>query len=594
MLQSGTGGGAAAAAGFSFQDSIGAWAAVDVLAEQAATPRWGLEPTVFYTEIRCETGLPVDDLLIVTSAEGGVYLQAKRYITLSPGEDSDLASVISQFVRHFLAQRSQMPGRHPWERPLDPERDRLVLMTDGRAPKWAKVHLPTVLERFRRDSQLVMLPEAATSKEERVAANTLLSHAQTLWRRLEGGEPTAVDLRTLFSLIRVDFLDLRIDGIDGREDIAAMDKLRRAVLENPSQAETAYKILKGYCKTLTATRSGTDRADLLRTLLRSGIRSRPAVGMKPDIERLRQRTQLTLVQLSALAVIEMDGNRIKIDRPVVSALVEAVEHHSGNCLIIGEPGAGKSGALHDAVSEMLRRGWDVLFLAADVLGADSTGNLRQDLGIERDLVPLLEQWEGPTPGVLVIDALDAARAARTAGVLRRLMGQVLRLKSRWRVIGSIREFDLRCSGEWQDLFRGLPASAEFSRSDFSRVRHLNIPRLGEAELAQVAEQSQELGALLAETRGKPLHELLQQPFNLRLGASLLSDGLSVADLTPLQTQIELLDRYWDRRVLGPDAGRSDRQALAGAICEGMVERQELRLPTKCASQPIARKPSINC
>jgi hypothetical protein len=582
MLHSGTGGGAAAAAGFSFQASIAAWAAVDVLAERAATPRWGLEPAVFYTEVRCETGLPVDDILIVTSAAGGVYLQAKRSIALSPSEDSDLASAIGQFVRHFLGQRSQRPGRHPWERPLDPERDRLVLMTDGQAPKWAKVHLPAVLQRFRRDSQLIMLPEAATNNDERLAARTLLSHAQTLWRRLGDGDPSPLDLRTLFSLIRVDFLDLRIDAVDGREDVAAMDKLRQAVLVNPSQAETAYNLLKAYCQTLTATRSGTDRADLLRELLRSGIQGRPAFGMKPDIQRLHQRTLVTLDQLSTLAVIEMDGSRIKIDRPVVSALVKAVEQNSGNCLVIGEPGAGKSGALHEAVSEMLRRSWDVVFLAADVLGADSIGNLRQDLGIEHDLVPLLEQWEGPTPGVLVIDALDAARAERMAGLLRHLIGQVVRLKGRWRVIGSIREFDLRCSGEWQDLFRGPPPSADFSHADFSHVRHLNIPRLDEAELAQVAEQSQELGALLVETRGKPLHELLRQPFNLRLGASLLSDGLSVADLTPLRTQIELLDRYWNQRVLGSDAGRSDRQALARMICEGMVARQELRLPITLA------------
>ena len=62
MTQSGSAGGAAGAGGFSFQDSVTAWAAVGVLAEQAVTPRWGLDPATFFTEIRCETGLPVDDL----------------------------------------------------------------------------------------------------------------------------------------------------------------------------------------------------------------------------------------------------------------------------------------------------------------------------------------------------------------------------------------------------------------------------------------------------------------------------------------------------------------------------------------------------
>ena len=51
----------------------------------------GSNVTLLYRD-SLRTGLPVDDLLIITSAEGGVYLQAKRSIKLSPGEDSDLAS----------------------------------------------------------------------------------------------------------------------------------------------------------------------------------------------------------------------------------------------------------------------------------------------------------------------------------------------------------------------------------------------------------------------------------------------------------------------------------------------------------------------
>ena len=57
----------------------------------------------------------------------------------------------------------------------------------------------------------------------------------------------------------------------------------------------------------------------------------------------------------------------------------------GNCLVVGEPGGGKSGVLHDAVSAMLRLGWDVVFLAADLVGAESPGQLRQELGTDLDL-----------------------------------------------------------------------------------------------------------------------------------------------------------------------------------------------------------------
>ena len=162
-------------------------------------------------------------------------------------------------------------------------------------------------------------------------------------------------------------------------------------------------------------------------------------------------------------------------------------------------------------------------------------------------------------------------------MLRDVMGQVVRLRGRWRVVGSTRKFDLRCSADWQEVFRGRPVSDDFVDSEFRHVRHLNVPRLDQAELTQVAEQSPELGAY-SKGPETSLFELLRQPFNLRLGAALLSDGVALADLTPLRTQIELLDRYWERRVLGADAGRLGRQSLVRSVCEEMVRRQALRVP----------------
>ena len=76
-----------------------------------------------------------------------------------------------------------------------------------------------------------------------------------------------------------------------------------------------------------------------------------------------------------------------------------------------------------------------------------------------------------------------------------------------------------------------------------------------------------------------------------LGAALLCDGITLEELSPLRTQIELLDRYWERRVGGNDPRRFDRHAATRAICELMVERQALQVPThlasaKCPSQAI--------
>ena len=56
---------------------------------------------------------------------------------------------------------------------------------------------------------------------------------------------------------------------------------------------------------------------------------------------------------------------------------------------------------------------------------------------------MLEAWDGPTDGWLIIDALDATRGGKGEGAFRTLIERVLSLKGRWKVIASIRTFDLR-------------------------------------------------------------------------------------------------------------------------------------------------------
>ena len=176
------------AGGFSFQDSVATWAAVGILAEQAVTPRWGLEPTTFFTEVRCETGLPVYDLMVATSADGAVYLQVKRALRLSERPDSDLASAVDQFVRQYLTQRSGPSGRHPWDTALDSEKDRLVLITDGRAPEWARVHLPAVLDRLRRDRRSSLSVDAAKNAD---GSRSLQQRSSQRTPAEPGSEPAA-------------------------------------------------------------------------------------------------------------------------------------------------------------------------------------------------------------------------------------------------------------------------------------------------------------------------------------------------------------------------------------------------------------------
>src|SRR5690348_7102743 len=103
-----------------FQHRVAAWMAVRILTEQDVSPPWDLSATTVFEFFRCETELPVDDLLVGTSDGGFIYGQIKRKVDLSPREDSDLASVLGQFVRQFLACQTGTSSARPWEQPLDP------------------------------------------------------------------------------------------------------------------------------------------------------------------------------------------------------------------------------------------------------------------------------------------------------------------------------------------------------------------------------------------------------------------------------------------------------------------------------------------
>src|SRR5438552_11059982 len=138
-------------------------------------------------------------------------------------------------------------------------------------------------------------------------------------------------------------------------------------------------------------------------------------------------------------------SEIKIHRKVTEIL--AVSAERGSLVVVGEPGAGKSGALHDFVEQLEKDGREFLFIAVDrlSLAAGSLGQLRTDLGLDHELLEVLRNWHSERPPLLIIDSLDAARGEAAGNVLRDLIGYVSGQLPKWHVVASVREFDLRYS-----------------------------------------------------------------------------------------------------------------------------------------------------
>ncbi|WP_185747572.1 AAA family ATPase [Thermus tengchongensis] len=553
-----------------FQHRVAAWVAVRILAEKDATPPWNLPEGTTLEWLLCETDQPVDDLLVGTSANGLVFAQIKRTLQLSRAPDSDLASALDQFVRQFIACQSKTPGTQPRDRALDPLKDRFVIITSPSSSEPIKVHLRQVLNRVRSLLQHQSLDEAAINKKELKALSVLKELVRRSWQESLGTDPSDGEFRQLLSLLHVQVLDLEEGQTD---ELRAKDLLRTAVLQDPDGADAAWARLISLCANLAAQRSGANRSTLQRELLNARLPLRAPRSYQHDIERLRKYSATIVETLAHLAQIRIGPTTVKIQRACTRALREVAEENS--ILVVGEPGAGKSGALHDLARALQEEGRDCVFLAVDRLAAQSLGELREEIGLDHELLELLDNWPGIQPAFLVIDALDAARGNPAATMVRDLIRRVVEKGGRWRIVASIRKFDLRYSEEIKDLFVGSPPT-EFQDPEFGRVRHLNIPRLSEEEFAQIEPQSAELYALIRSAPAE-LRDLLRVPFNLRLMAKLVGTGVNPDELTPISTQLELLYQYWSHQVI-----RSDRDQYGGTredvlrkACERMVAERVL-------------------
>src|SRR4030095_7797718 len=135
----------------------------------------------------------------------------------------------------------------------------------------------------------------------------------------------------------------------------------------------------------------------------------------------------------------------------------------------------------------------------------------------------------------------------------------------------------------REQFRGMPPS-EFIDPEFGTINHINIPRLSQNELAQLELESPPLYSVVLSAPSE-LRELISVPFNLRLTAELLGAGLAPADLTPVRTQLQLLHRYWQHRIIRSDGQRDAREAILRHVCAGMVGNRRLRIDRATITDP---------
>jgi hypothetical protein len=317
-----------------------------------------------------------------------------------------------------------------------------------------------------------------------------------------------------------------------REEREAIDTVRSAIVLRPDEAQAAWTALIDECSSLASRRGGHDRPQLQKTLAATGISIRAARNYQNDIQKLADYSSDTIKALANFASISVSDEKIAIERPSTLELRAAAE--VGSLLVTGEPGLGKSGALHDLAAALRDDGHDVLVIAADRVESSSAAGLKSELGLEHSLSEVIENWHGDGSGFFITDALDAARSEFGMQMLRELIQAVLQQRGRWRVVASIRKFDLRYNSGLRSLF-SHQRLREFQDPEFPGTRVFLVPRLGHEKISRLKRQSEPMAQLIDAIdtgSNQEMRELIRIPFNFRLLGELIGEGLALEEIPP--------------------------------------------------------------
>lgn len=550
------GGGAAAISGFGFQALVGASFVSSMLGGSRLDERLKLGPSSA-VNVRFETEAPVDDILIATSDAGFVAIQAKINVRLEKSLESRFGQVVSQFVRHWLECRDGDESLG-WNRPLDADRDRLVLAVNPNASSRIRCHLPLALRKKARGST------SSLSGVQRESLEDFTRCVDSAWRSItkEDLDPRVVD--ELSSLVTV----LEFD-VGGAHKALLEERLRQSIVEGADPI-IAMNALESVCLELMASSQGVDIRELRNTLIGKGVDLKMPPSYSQDIEALRNHSNAVIGRLKNQQRIQIDDEKFILVKRECQEAASSVAI-DGSFLVIGEPGSGKSGVMGGIAQHLLAQGDDVVAIAVDRISVETLEGLSRELGLSHPILEVMEAWDGAKRAWLIVDSLDAVRGGKGEQAFRVLIQRVLESNGRWGVIASIRSFDLRMGQQFRSLFKGAPSSAAFNDPSFSQVRHVLVPTWSDSEFDQLLQEAPSLSSAL-ESAPIELRKLLMVPFNTQLACELLSNGVR-GQLRTVASQAELLGRYWEHRVgvLGTPAEACLRQLIGH-----MVEHQSLQ------------------
>lgn len=469
-------------------------------------------------EIHLQAALPVDDFVIVDDAGGRRMYQAKKHVTPSDRQKYDFGKAFQEFGTAFTSPN------HPFKE----EQDRLILVTSISSPK--NIH---------KFAEWLKTVQSQNSYENFQSNALQHKYQQEFWCQVQAvavsADGDSLPEEMCFSLLQsveVEFLDL-----GNFHETSCIERLQNRVIHNPDQALNALDALVALVAEMAPHHGVIDRRRVREHFHRRGIRLRDDPIFEADLQQLAEKTEWALCEIESRigehwhprCVVKDDGTEVKnILTP------EIQQSFKGHLLIKGEAGVGKSALLKEMATRMQKAENGVRVIV--LLGEESVGtpyDLQNLLDLKHPLLDVLEAATREGTVFLYVDSLDTISRNRTSErAYRDLLLKAYDFPN-LTIVASIREFDLAYSREWKKIPWKILSLRPFSQEDVSQI---------EAHF-----QTQNSEFKLPEN----LRELVRNPFRFRLLYEILSDDIH-ADLSEVQTEIDLLNYFWQVRLKEPE------------------------------------------
>ena len=248
---------------------------------------------------------------------------------------------------------------------------------------------------------------------------------------------------------------------------------------------------------------------------------------------------------------------------------------SGNGLVLGSPGAGKSYSLTELNKILLQKKIPVLQISVDQLGMATPDEIKSFLGIDKTLSEKLkyEHSDSQNPAVLIIDGFDAARNFEIQSNLLSLIKDLINtLQGSWNIVVSVRSFDAKKS---RDLLKLFPRKQNRESKFYQDIECENflIPPLTDEEVLSVNKEISGLDKLY-DGATEEFKEILKNPFNLWLLKKISIKNKSLSGIDKIGSEIQLLNKFWQSYV-SSTFNYAGKESILSEISHDMVKRYSL-------------------